>query len=468
MLDLAKEYAHVFNSIDGFFIIDIEEKVVFMAENLVKQLNYENASDVVGRSIRDVIPTNKAYRILQTGEKQIGQMYFVEGYSIVSNGYPIYVDGELAGALEYDAFADIGFIEEFIEMVDNISNTVTVKKRKLPKGIKAKYSIEDISGHSKAIEKVKDDIKIAARSSSTVLITGETGTGKELVAHSIHKLSHRSLFHFVSLNCAAIPNELFESELFGYEEGSFTGARKNGKLGKVEIANNGSLFLDEIDNLTMSMQAKVLRFLQEKEIYHIGGDYAIPVNTRIIAATNQNPAKLVEEGKFREDLYYRLNIVQINVPPLRERLEDIPDIVSVLLKRHASEAERGFTGPLEIEPGAIDLLMSHNWPGNIRELGNTVERAVNRCNVRILREEDFVDFREMLSQKKNPEIIVTYGKTLSEMKKKVETFAVEQALIQNNQNVSKAAEELGISRQMLHRKLKEREESKQKLTRWSR
>ena len=282
MLDLSKDYVNIFDNIDGFFIIDTDEKIVYMADNLIKQMNHKSLDDVVGKSIRDIIPTNNAYKILRTGEKQIGEMYFVEGYTIVSNGYPIYKDGNLIGAFEYDVFADIGFVEEFLEHVDTLGNTNPPHlKRTYSEHIKAKYSIDDIKGSSAVIKNMKKDIRIAAKSPSTVMITGETGSGKELVAHSIHKLSQRSLFNFVSLNCAAIPNELFESELFGYEEGSFTGAKKGGKFGKVEIANNGTLFLDEIDNLTFSMQAKILRFLQEKEIYHVGGDFAIPINTRV-------------------------------------------------------------------------------------------------------------------------------------------------------------------------------------------
>lgn len=469
MIDLSKDYSHIFNCIDGFFVIDTEERIVFMSDNLLRQVGVSQLSDVLKKNIRDVIPTNKAYRILRTGEKQIGQMYFVEGYSIVSNGYPIYKDGKLIGAFEYDAFSDIGFIEDFLQQVDSMGNTAGIK-RKPPKSITAKYSIDDIKGSSSAIKRVKDDIRVAARTSSTVLITGETGTGKELVAHAIHKLSHRSLFHFVSLNCAAIPNELFESEFFGYEEGSFTGAKKNGKFGKVEIANNGTLFLDEIDNLTLSMQAKVLRFLQEKEIYHIGGDYAIPVNTRVIAATNQDLARLVEEGSLRKDLYYRLNIVEIHVPPLRERLEDIPEIAMSFLEKYAEEEERGNAVPERIEPASMEMLMSYSWPGNIRELGNVIERAVNRCTGKVLTVSDFSDFERMLSGNTGTDMMIdTMGKTLSQIKKEAEDYAVSQALLRNGHNVSKAAAELGISRQMLYRKIKEKEEeSKQKFTRWSR
>ena len=286
------------------------------------------------------------------------------------------------------------------------------------------------------------------------MITGETGSGKELVAHSIHKLSQRSLFNFVSLNCAAIPNELFESELFGYEEGSFTGAKKGGKFGKVEIANNGTLFLDEIDNLTFSMQAKILRFLQEKEIYHVGGDFAIPINTRVIAATNQDPEELVNKNKMRKDLYYRLNVVEIKVPPLRERIEDIPEITESLVKTLSSAPERGVKTIEKIDERVYELLMEYDWPGNIRELSNIVERAVNRCYERTLKTEHFVDFRRRIDKESRSQMFsIGAGKTLKEIKSEAEKCAVKAALSRNGGNITRAADELGISRQMLHRKL---------------
>lgn len=466
MLDLSREYENIFNNIDGFFVIDTDEKIVYMTDDLVKQINMKSMSEVVGQSIRDVIPTNNVYKVLRTGKKQIGQMYFVEGYTIVSNGYPIYKDGELIGAFEYDVFSNIGFVEEFLEQVDTIGQADSTKiRRKSRSHIKAKYSIDDIRGSSPAINRLKEDIRTAAKSASTVLITGETGSGKELVAHAIHKLSHRSLFHFVSLNCAAIPNELFESELFGYEEGSFTGAKKGGKFGKVEIANNGSLFLDEIDNLTLGMQAKLLRFLQEKEIYHVGGDFAIPVDTRVIAATNQAPEKLVESGLMREDLYYRLNVIELRVPPLRERLEDIPEIMDSLVANLCSRPGRGWKPITSVDSRVYEMLMEHNWPGNIRELSNVVERAVNRCYKSVLKAEHFVDFKRSMGKAAAGGFTVSEGKTLKEIKAEAEEHAVKFALARSGGNITKAAEELGISRQMLHRKINgEKENSKQKVT----
>lgn len=456
MLDLSQEYLNIFNNIDGFLVIDTNERIVYMADNLVKQMGYNSFEDVRGKNIRDVIPTNNTYKILRSGKKQIGEMYFVEGYTIVSNGYPIYKGGQLVGAFEYDVFANIGLVEEFLEQVETVGRSdIPLLKRNYSGSIKAKYSIDDIKGSSLAINNLKKDISIVAKSPSTVLITGETGSGKELVAHSIHRLSQRSLFNFVSLNCAAIPNELFESELFGYEDGSFTGAKKGGKLGKAEIADSGTLFLDEIDTLTLGMQAKILRFLQEKEIYRVGGDFAIPVNDRIIAATNKDPEELMESNKLRRDLYYRLNVIELRVPPLRERLEDIPEITQALVENICSVPERGSRMITSIDTEVYELLMEHDWPGNIRELSNVVERAVNRCFEDTLRAEHFIDFEKKIQNNHDITVFLGSGRTLKEIKNDAEKQAVKDAIRRNRGNITKASAELGISRQMLHRKIRE-------------
>ena len=223
MLDLALDYMHILGNIDGFLVIDKDEKVVYMADNLIRQMHLEKPEDVIGENIRELIPTNNTYKILQTGEKQIGEMYFIDGYTIISNGYPIYKDGELIGAFEYDVFSNIGFLEEFMEKVNTVGDDkANIHRKKHNANKKARYSLDDMKGSGPAMTKLKSEVVAAAKSQSTVLITGETGCGKELVAHAIHKLSQRSLFHFVRVNCAAIPAELFESELFGYDEGSGT------------------------------------------------------------------------------------------------------------------------------------------------------------------------------------------------------------------------------------------------------
>ncbi|MFE7280356.1 sigma-54 interaction domain-containing protein [Heyndrickxia sporothermodurans] len=211
-------------------------------------------------------------------------------------------------------------------------------------------------------------------SNSAVLLTGESGTGKELFAHAIHQNSSREQFPFVRINCASIPEHLLESELFGYDEGAFTGAKKGGKRGKFELANFGTIFLDEIGDMPLSMQSKLLRVLQEGEVERVGGQKPKTIDVRIIAATHRNLEKMIEEGTFRQDLYYRLNVIKLEIPPLRERKEDIPYIATYLLNKLEKKFHRH---GINLTNRVISKLQQHNWPGNIRELENVLERAVN-------------------------------------------------------------------------------------------
>lgn len=252
-----------------------------------------------------------------------------------------------------------------------VTETKTLKK-KINKSI-------DIVGESKAIEKVKEDIAKVAPTDARVLITGPNGSGKELVARWIHNQSNRAKMPFVEVNCAAIPSELIESELFGHEKGSFTSAHKQ-RIGKFEQADGGTIFLDEIGDMSQSAQAKVLRALQESKISRVGGDKEIKVNVRVLAATNKNLKEEINNSNFREDLFHRLSVIEIKVPPLKDRKDDIPILVDRFLKDIA--AEYG-TKPKEIDKEAIKLLQKHEWSGNIRELRNVVERLIIMGNVKI-------------------------------------------------------------------------------------
>lgn len=253
---------------------------------------------------------------------------------------------------------------------------------------KMKYTISDILGESSAIDDLKKRLFHMADSDSTVLIEAETGCGKELVAHAIHNLSKRRKNPMIEINCAAIPENLFEAELFGYEEGSFTGAKRGGKEGKLELAEKGTLFLDEVDKMPYNMQPKLLRVLQEKEFSRIGGKMK-KMDVRIIAASNRNLLSLVREGKFREDLYYRLNIIRMSIPPLRERKEDIP----ILVRQEINEMNRKLNKNINgISPQVMRLFNNYSWPGNVRELKNIIERAMNMCLGNRIELNDLGDF----------------------------------------------------------------------------
>lgn len=237
----------------------------------------------------------------------------------------------------------------------------------------ARYTFADLAGKSSAFAELIYQSTKAARSNSTILITGESGTGKEVLAHAIHHASPRRNGPFIAVNCAALPEHLLESEFFGYEKGAFTGADRR-KIGLFELARNGTIFLDEIGEMSLSLQAKLLRVLQDKAFYRLGGSSPIHADVRVIAATNAHLKALVADQKFRGDLYYRLNVVRLHLPPLRERLDDLPELVEAILRRLAAKMDRE---PPQITPEAMNVLSTHQWPGNVRELENVLERALN-------------------------------------------------------------------------------------------
>lgn len=337
----------------------------------------------------------------------------------------------------------------FIKNTDRIIEEESRIRRGLSeKGLTAKYTFEDILGQSAAI---RENIRMAERYSgvnSNVLIIGETGTGKELFAHSIHQASKRSHQPFVALNCAALPENLLESELFGYEAGAFSGASKGGKTGLFELAHKGTIFLDEIGEIPITLQAKLLRVLQEKEIRRIGSTSVHPVDVRVISATNINMEEKIKEGQFRSDLYYRLNLLDISIPPLRERKEDIQELVDHYLTRFACEMGKSIP---TVTKDAARILKEHSWPGNVRELRNICERltVLNDtsiideellCRLKIFRKEEAFSVGETADSREDS----VYDRLKPRKKKK------------------DLAEELGVSRTTLWRMAKRQKELEEK------
>ncbi|MDB8789225.1 sigma 54-interacting transcriptional regulator [Romboutsia sp. 1001216sp1] len=334
-----------------------------------------------------------------------------------------------------------GYVIDFIDNKDAIKNYNKINKD---------YSItlENIIGNSSIINSVKKEALIASKSTSTVLITGESGTGKELFARAIHNHSNRCENPFVAVNCAAIPDNLLESELFGYEEGAFTGAKKGGKLGKFEIANKGTIFLDEIGDMSLHLQAKLLRVLQEKELNKIGAKSNKFIDVRIIAATNKDLEKMVLKGTFREDLYYRLNVIPISLPNLRQRKDDIPDLIDFMIKEYSRKLEKHVTG---IDKNVLDVMLEYKWPGNIRELQNIIEYGVNMSIGEIITLDVIpnklknVELEEVLVQ--NDKI-----RTLEELEK-AEIIKALHKYKDYKKDKELVAKALGISRATLYRKL---------------
>ncbi|NGY92575.1 sigma-54-dependent transcriptional regulator [Bacillus megaterium] len=363
---------------------------------------------------------------------------------VVVNVAPVIVDGKLKGS--------VGVIHDMSE-IQELTNELK-RARQIIRTLEAKYSFADIIGQSEEFQLAIEQARLAAKTPATVLLRGESGTGKELFAHAIHNASSRKFNKFVRINCAALSESLLESELFGYEEGAFSGAKRGGKRGVFEEANNGSIFLDEIGELSAHMQAKLLRVLQEKELIRVGGTTPIPVNVRVIAATNVNLEKGMAVGSIRQDLYYRLNKIPIHIPPLRKRKEDIGALVTHLITKINQDYGRHVEGVTE---RALQSLRSYDWPGNVRELENILGRAIIYMHYT----ETMIDSVHLPSlegkgkKEKNQanEEVVFEGKTLAHMMENYEAELIQKVLIANKYNRTKTAKQLNISLRSLYYKL---------------
>ena len=318
----------------------------------------------------------------------------------------------------------------------------------LRKELKKQYRLHDLVSKNHKMIEIFDLVKTVAKSNSTVLVQGESGTGKELLSRAIHMESPRKDAPFVTVSCASLTESLLESELFGYEKGAFTGADQ-ARSGKIELAKDGTLFLDEIGDISLKLQMDLLRVLEEKEFRRVGGTQLIPVNSRIIAATNRDLPKAIEEEKFREDLYYRLNVISLLLPPLRERKEDVPLLVDHFLERFNIEMGKNVEGVAE---SAMRMLMDYSWPGNARELRNVIERAMVVTKGRMILEVD-------LSLPKTPGVSLpnNRGKSLSDMEKE----HIRQVLLDNRWNIIRSAQVLGIDRVTLYNKIRKYELKKE-------
>ncbi|MCR4425704.1 MAG: sigma 54-interacting transcriptional regulator [Firmicutes bacterium] len=398
------------------------------------------AQEAMGRNISALIPDVSMDRLAAGDKAETGELSHIGETLIITTRVPIRVRNEVTGAVI--TFQDVTRIQQLEEKV---------RKELHTKGHTARYTFANIKTASAHVKELVERAKKFARVDSTVLITGETGTGKELFAQSIHNESARRGFPFVAINCAAVPESLLESELFGYEEGAFTGARRGGKQGLFEQAHRGTIFLDEIGEMSMPLQSRLLRVLEEREVMRVGGDRIIPVNVRIIAATHVDLKEAMARGEFREDLYYRLNKLSLRIPPLRERPEDIPVFASLFLEMLS---ERFGRPPQRISADGMRVLTAYSWPGNVRELRNIIERIVTSLDsetagakdIRALMHDEYTSPR-----RKGAEGVPAASEgTLAEMERQ----AIESALSEAGGNKREAARILGISRATLWRKLK--------------
>jgi transcriptional regulator with PAS, ATPase and Fis domain len=404
------------------------------------------------RNINDFFPESRLMEVMSTGIPDKAVEFSFEGQNALINRYPITDQGVVTGGFIEVYFRDIRELQRLMRRMDNLQKKVLYYKRKSQGLPGALYSFDDIVGESPAMKECKKLGKQFARSSIPVLLLGESGSGKELVAHAIHASSFRSKEAFVRVNCAAIPKDLLEAELFGFEEGTFTGAKTGGKVGKFELADKGTIFLDEIGELPLDMQAKLLRVLENGEIQKIGTSGFVLSDFRLIAATNQDLAASVARRAFREDLYHRLHILVLKVPPLRQRPEDIP-----LLAHHLLQTTRDKPSNLEatFASDVMHLLQSYSWPGNIRELKNVLSFAlfsldeghdeIRLRNLPPYMLENGVRMAATLKTSPSP---------LNQAREKSEKEALLSALEQTGHNKVKASQLLGISRNELYRKLR--------------
>jgi len=430
-------------------LVNKETEVVMINESFAEYLGHPR-SEIIGKKVEEVDPNTRFPYVIKNKQPEFAHKHkFTNGHTALVHRIPVLDDdGEVAFGFGMVIFDDLKKLQEVLEKNKLLEGKLHIYQEELKNMRGAKYSWKSIIGNSVLMQEVKHMAAKAAKTDSNVLICGESGTGKELFAHAIHNDSRRFDGPFIKINCAAIPKDLLESELFGYEEGAFTGAKKQGKVGKFELANGGTIFLDEIGDMPLDMQVKILRVLQEKEVERIGGNKTIPINCRIIAATNRNLVERIKENEFREDLYYRLNVVNIEVPPLRARKEDV-EILTLKLMEKLSNALGKYVSAITVD--ALDSLKSYNWPGNIRELENIVERAINMTEGETIELQHLPTFI-IAEQHYEPKEVTTLT-SLKHAVDEVEKATIIKCLKAVHYNKLKAAKILGISRTSLYEKI---------------
>ncbi|MCO5387273.1 MAG: sigma 54-interacting transcriptional regulator [Desulfosporosinus sp.] len=406
------------------------------------------ASRRIGNNIFEVSPNGALARSLRTHEAVFAHRAVVGGANVevVANASPIVVEGKMEGAVV--VFQPLTDIYKLMEQLKASNRVIDDLQTRINQISTSSYTFDDLIGSHPEFESALDLARKAAKSNTTILITGESGTGKELFAHAIHGTSLRLDKPFIKVNCAAIPETLLESEFFGHEKGAFTGALKT-KLGKMELANGGTIFLDEIGDMNLYLQAKLLRVIQEMEFERVGGSQTIKVDVRVIAATNRNLLEMVKQGDFREDLYYRLNVVELRLPSLRNHKDDIPAYVHSLIAKFNRKFGKHVKG---LTTRAEEVLMQYDWPGNIRELQNVIERAMVTVDEEIITHKqllNLVDFPLTLQQEHTIEGLIP----IEEMERQLIRMALER-YGNSVQGKKQAAKALRISLATLYNKLK--------------
>ena len=429
-------------------VVDANGIITMMSEDYAK-FNGTDVPRAVGKHVTEVIENTRMHIVAHTGMAEMGEKQTIKDRELIVNRLPLMDDGRAVGAYGRVVFKDVEQLYELASKLKVLETKVKYYEKELTQLRGARYTMASIMGSGQAISAAKLEALRASRTDSTVLVFGETGTGKELFAHAIHAASQRRSGPFIKLNCAAVPSELLESELFGYEEGAFTGAKRGGKPGKFEMAQGGTLFLDEIGDMPLAMQVKLLRVLQEREVERVGGTITRSVDIRIIAATGKSLEELVNEGSFRADLYYRINVIPIRVPSLRERREDIIAIADSFLSRLSND-----TGEMKrtISPELQEVLKSYTWRGNVRELQNVLERAAAMSREESLLPEHVPEY--LLNSIPKLSAGAAPATTLAHARAEAERKTIVAALAAAGGNKTRAASILQIHRVKLYEKMK--------------
>lgn len=431
---------------DGIMMTDESQRIQMVSPSLLELFQLEQEA-VLHKYVDQVFPQFHLSTVYQTEAAEVSEFKEINGIKYILHRIPIVQEGKVIGAIGKIMFRQLNEVSELFKKLQTAESKAKYYHSEFQKAESARFTWDHIYSENPYVEKLKRSAAKAAKGRSTVLIRGESGTGKELFAHAVHNSSARKEGKFVVVNCAAIPEDLLESEFFGYEEGAFTGAKNRGKIGKFDLANGGTLFLDEIGDMSLTLQAKLLRVLQEREFYRVGGTKRIQVDVRIIAATNRNLEEMVKEGNFREDLYYRLNVISFLIPPLRERVSDV-ELLSIKIMKDLNTILG--TSIIGMEPRAKAILRDYAWPGNVRELRNVLERAMTFAEHGKIKVEDLPEYmwkgKVNTNEMENSEEIT--------MVENAEKNTIENVLRKTNGNKAKAARILGISRSGLYEKIK--------------
>ena len=439
-------YRLIFDSIYNGALVTDEKGYITHFNKPYGEFLGVNPADQIGNHCTDSVENSRMHIVAETGKPEINQSHRIIGQNMVVQRIPIRKDGRVIAVFGQVMFKDVRDVRKLATELSLLESKVKLYEEELINLRSTRYTFDSIIGSSQAIKSLKIEALRAAANQFPVLISGESGTGKELFAQALHHAGPRRVHPFVRINCAAIPKDLLESELFGYEKGAFTGADPSGKPGKFELARHGTVFLDEIGDLPLEMQPKLLRVIEDKEFERIGSTKIIQSDFRIIAATNQNLEQMLIDNRFRKDLFYRLNVIPLHIPPLRERKSDILPTARHLLKQMAREAN---LREKKIDGEAEKSLTNYGWQGNVRELSNVLERAMSTLEGDTIRLQH-LPFYVYRSHRKLPE---HHQSPLKDVQTRSEKEAILYILKETNNNKARAAKMLGIHRTLLYKKM---------------